>query len=44
MISSIGGIKRRSASEYKSKIKFEFKVEVIVEIMVEISYCLSSST
>ncbi len=34
MISSIGVIKRRSASEHKSEIKFEFGVEVVVEVVV----------
>ena len=39
MISSIGVIKRRSASEHKSEMKFEFGVEVVVEL----NCCLSSS-
>ncbi len=37
MISSIGVIERRSASEHKSEIEFEFGV------VVELSCCLSSS-
>ncbi len=36
MISSIGVIKRRSASEHKSEMKFEFGVEVVVEVEVEV--------
>ncbi len=32
MISSIGVIERRSASEHKSEMKFEFGFEVVVEL------------
>ena len=34
MISSIGVIKRRSASEHKSDMKFEFGFEAVVEVVV----------
>ncbi len=48
MISSIGVVERRSASEHKSEIEFEFRVEVVVEfvfeVVVELSCCLSSRT
>ncbi len=36
MISSIGGIVRRSASKHKSEMKFEFGFEVVVEVMIEV--------
>ncbi len=34
MISSVGVIERRSASEHKSEMEFEFGVKVVVEVVV----------
>ena len=36
MISSIGVIKRKSASEHKSEMKFEHGVKVVVEVVIEV--------
>ncbi len=36
MISSIGVMKRKSASEYKSEIKFEFGVEFVIEVVIKV--------